>query len=164
MKNTQKTVKILTFVLVIVMLAMLVMQFQPFWSTEGDEASLAGYIWFPKEHRTLTKYFKNLYANDFNLVFKMNNIFPVPVMVFACCVLGVLVCLWKLGHWYSFLIPMLGGFYGAQGYLSQRIFQLGQNWQIHLTLCVLILLLGVAGLVFSLLPMLKKSKKENTAN
>ncbi len=159
MKHAQTVAKILSFVLVIVMLAMLVMQFQPFWSTEDDEASLADYVWMPKEHRTLTKYFKNLYKNEFNLVFKMNNIFPVPVMVFACCVLGIVVSLWRPGKWFSFLLPILGGFYGAQGYLSQRIFQLGQNWQVHLALCVLILLLGVAGLVMNVLPKVKVRRK-----
>ncbi len=162
MKNVQTISKILSFVLVVVMLLMLVMQFQPFWSTEDDEASLAGYIWVPKSHRALTKYFKNMYKDEFNLVFNMNNIFPMPVMVFACCILGIIVSMWKPGKWFSFLLPVLGGFYGAQGYLSQRIFQLGQNWQLHLMICIAILLLGLAGLILSLLPMVKARKKNKT--
>ncbi len=163
MKYSKIIAKILSFALVLVMLASLVMQFQPFWSTEGDEASLAGYIWMPKEHKTLTKYFKNLYKNEFNLIFNMNNIFPVPLMVFVCCIFGAAISLWKPGKWFSFLIPVLGGFYGTQGFLSQRIFQLGQNWQLHLVLCMIMLLLGVAGLVFSVLSKVKSRQKARTA-
>lgn len=151
MKYSKTIAKILCFLLIAMMLGMLVMQFQPFWSAEGDEASLAGYIWVPKDHKILTKYFMNVYENEFNLVFKMNNIFPVPVMVFACCILGIMICLWKSGKWFSFLLPTLGGFYGVQGYLSQRIFQLGHNWQVHLMLCGAILVIAIGGLVFSVL-------------
>ncbi len=159
MKHSKTIAKVLSFVLAAVMLAMLVMQFQPFWSTEEDEASLAGYVWMPKEHKNLTRYFKNLYKNEFNLVFDMNNIFPVPVMVFVCCILGIVVSLWRPGKWFSYLLPVLGGFYGVQGYLSQRIFQLGQNWQVHLVLCGIILLLGAVGLIVNLLPGLCTRKK-----
>ena len=48
-------VKYLSFALAIVILALLVMQFLPFWTTEKETVSINDYLWMTNEHKSVTK-------------------------------------------------------------------------------------------------------------
>ncbi len=155
-KNAKKIAKVLCLVVALLMLGMLVMQFLPFWSTDGDAASINGYVWIPKEHKELTKFFKDFFTTQFGIKFSMNYIYLMPVIVFICCVLGISLCLIKPGNFLTFLLPIIGGFYGARGYLLNIVFHEGQNWQLHLALCIVTAAVAAIGLIFSVIPFFKK--------
>ncbi len=159
MKNAKKIAGILCIVVAVLMLAMLVMQFMPFWSAEEDTASINGYVWLPKSHKDLTNYFKDFFKNEIGIKYSMNYFYLMPVIVLVCCVLGLALCATKRGGLVSFILPLIGGIYGARDYLMNVLFQMGQNWQIHLALCIAMAVVAGLGIAVCILGKIKFKKK-----
>ncbi len=159
MKTPKTIAKILSFVVAVLMLAMLVMQFMPFWTVEDHTVSIADYTWMTKEHRDLTAEFKAYYKEVYDIPYSTNYVFLMPVIVFVCCVIGTIMCCVKPGNWIYYLLPVVGGIYGAQGYLTNPLFQMGQNWVLHMVLCIAIAVVGAAGLACALIAVLNPKKK-----
>ncbi len=167
-KNSDKIAKIICIIAAVMMLATLVMMFLPFWSANEDTASVAGYVALPKSHSGINKFFKNLFKSDFGIKFSMKYVYPMPVVVFFSCILGLFLCVKNFGKFLSFVLPTVAGIYGAQGYLLNIVFQYGMNWQLHMVICIVLAVVGIAGLVVCTLPVLKNmakalSKKEPKA-
>ncbi len=164
--NANKIVKIICVIVAVLMLAMLIMQFQPFWSANEDSASVAGYVALPKSHTGLNKYFKNYFKTEYDVKFTMHYVFPMPVVVFLCCVLGLFMCAYKFGSFLSFILPTVAGIYGAQGYLMNIVFRMGANWQFHTAICIAMAAVGIVGMIVCCVPAIvsliqyAKKKKE----
>ncbi len=161
-KNSDKIAKIICIAAAVMMLATLVMQFLPFWSANEDTASVAGYVALPKSHTGLNKFFRNLFKSDFGIKFSMKYVYPMPVVVFVSCILGLFLCVKSFGKFLSFVLPTVAGIYGAQGYLLNVVFQYGMNWQLHMVICIVLAVVGITGLAICALPVLMSIVKSIT--
>lgn len=110
MKTLSLCSRICCFLCVALMLALILIQFVPYWTLEEESVSMAELIWFPKEHSDFTKYFKKEIVKDF----KMNGLVPMPILSMAAAGIGIVVCLFKNKSWGSALLPLISG--GAMAY------------------------------------------------
>ncbi len=151
MKRAGKAAKILSFVVAVLMLVLLILQYQPFWTVGKETVSIAEFIWRPKEHKDFTKYFENFYSDVLHtsVKFSMNHINIAHISIFVCCIVGMILCCARPGKWIFYLLPIYGGIAGACGYAQSFIYQLGQNWVLHMILCILVAIVGGVGMVCS---------------
>ncbi len=159
-KNTDKLSRIICIAAAAMMLIMLVVQFLPFWSANEDTVSVMGYVALPKAHTGINKFFQNMFKTDFGIKFSMKYIYPMPVVVFFSCILGIFMCVKTYGKFLSFVLPTVAGIYGAQGYLLNIVFRYGMNWQLHLIVCILLSVVGIGGMLVSVMPMLQDMAKD----
>ena len=141
-------VKYLSFALAIVILALLVMQFLPFWSTEKETVSINDYLWMPNEHKSVTKLFK---AELDDKKFDPIKIVLWPVLTLVLGVAGIILCFIKKDTLLPYLMTILCGLAGMLTYLTNPVYQWGANWIVHLIVAIVVLVAGVAGLVLKLL-------------
>ena len=148
--RTMKTniVKYLSFALAIVILALLVMQFLPFWTTEKETVSINDYLWMPNEHKSVTKLFK---AELDDKKFDPIKIVLWPVLTLVLGVAGIILCFIKKDTLLPYLMTILCGLAGMLTYLTNPVYQWGANWIVHLIVAIVVLVAGVAGLVLKLL-------------
>ena len=140
--NTKK-LTICNIVCAILMLALVLCQFLPFWSANGDTTSLQGYTWWPDDHKEVTNWLKTAIAFDF----RANDVVipTILMLIFGC--LGSAFCLIKSKScWVGFLSLICGGA-GIWGYLTNPAYQLGNLWVVHLTLAIAITALCIPALV-----------------
>lgn len=141
-------VKYLSFALAIVILALLVMQFLPFWTTEKETVSINDYLWMPNEHKSVTKLFK---AELDDKKFDPIKIVLWPVLTLVLGVAGIILCFIKKDTLLPYLMTILCGLAGMLTYLTNPVYQWGANWIVHLIVAIVVLVAGVAGLVLKLL-------------
>ena len=141
-------VKYLSFALAIVILALLVMQFLPFWTTEKETVSINDYLWMPNEHKSVTKLFK---AELDDKKFDPIKIVLWPVLTLVLGVAGIILCFIKKDTLLPYLMTILCGLAGVLTYLANPVYQWGANWIVHLIVAIVVLVAGVAGLVLKLL-------------
>ena len=148
--RTMKTniVKYLSFALAVVILALLVMQFLPFWTTEKETVSINDYLWMPNEHKSVTKLFK---AELDDKKFDPIKIVLWPVLTLVLGVAGIILCFIKKDTLLPYLMTILCGLAGMLTYLTNPVYQWGANWIVHLIVAIVVLVAGVAGLVLKLL-------------
>ena len=141
-------VKYLSFALAVVILALLVMQFLPFWTTEKETVSINDYLWLPNEHKSVTKLFK---AELDDKKFDPIKIVLWPVLTLVLGVAGIILCFIKKDTLLPYLMTILCGLAGMLTYLTNPVYQWGANWIVHLIVAIVVLVAGVAGLVLKLL-------------
>ena len=141
-------VKYLSFALAIVILALLVMQFLPFWTTEKETVSINDYLWMPNEHKSVTKLFK---AELDDKKFDPIKIVLWPVLTLVLGVAGIILCFIEKDTLLPYLMTILCGLAGMLTYLTNPVYQWGANWIVHLIVAIVVLVAGVAGLVLKLL-------------
>ena len=137
----------------VLMMALLVCYFLPFWNVDGQTASIGGYIWMPENHQNITEYFR-LNSEEF-LSSGMNSIVGMPILLLVTCGIGIFCGIVKPS---SLLTPVMGMvccISGLVGFLGEPIFRMGGSWILMLILCVAI---GVAAAA-SVPAMLQKIKK-----
>lgn len=140
---------------IILMLIMVALQFTPFWRY-GDEneitTSINGYIWFPTNHKELTSYLQENVRKDF----EVDQILLMPIFNLIAGFAGILLCLMKSYLPVVRLLPAACGLVGIWGFMTEPAFRLGENWMLHLLICILLLI--VAG--GSLLDEIRQMKAE----
>ena len=141
-------VKYLSFALAVVILALLVMQFLPFWTTEKETVSINDYLWLPNEHKSVTKLFK---AELDDKKFDPIKIVLWPVLTLVLGFAGIILCFIKKDTLLPYLMTILCGLTGTLTYLTNPVYQWGANWIVHLIVAIVVLVAGVAGLVLKLL-------------
>lgn len=160
LKNHYKT--ICNVVCAVLLIALIALQFVPgFWATapnkkgEVDSASLQGYIWLPEEHKDLEKSFKK----DID-EFELNDIVGMPVGVLAFGILAVVFTALKPKGLWAALFAFLAAVLGVIGYLTMPVYQLGNNWVIHLIVAAVALAVSAVCLVIALIGKIVELKKE----
>ncbi len=130
---------------VVLMIVLLVCQFMPFWTygENGETASIQDYIWNPSGYSALEKYFKAEVSADYDI----NSILLMPILVLVLCVAGAVLGVIRGSHAWVGAFPAFCGLAGVWGYLSKAVFQMGNLWGLHLTLCIVLLILGVYTLI-----------------
>lgn len=148
--NSQKTklVKILSVVCVLLMVAMFVLQFIPFWSIPGETAeddislSISEYVWFPTENGDLTDYLEDE-IDDYTV---NSIVLPCVVLLVAPFLTAVIFLINKD----NLVVPALtaiAGIIGVWGFLAKPALQYGSIWPVYLVLSILMIAAG-AGEIF----------------
>lgn len=138
MKNGAKLIRLCNIICVVLMLAMLVCQFLPFWAIGENQVSIQEHTWFPWVNEDLTDLFLDTFGRDFML----KDIVLVPFVMLFGCVLGAIFCLLKQKVAGIATIPFFVGLIGIWGYLSKPALQMGMLWQLHLVLAILLVVVS----------------------
>ena len=167
-KKIQGT-QILSWVCVLMLLAMIVMTFLPYWSCEVTErvdgekitytqtSSISSFSWFPRDHKDLQKQLEKTTGLD--LV--VNDVVTMPVLLML---LGVAAGAFALAKSRSLIGPVaatLLGLYSTTTYLTDAFLRTGATWSANLAVSIAAAAVGavcvVLYFVFKILE--KKSKK-----
>lgn len=146
-KNLGRIVNILCVVLLI---GVLVTQFLPFWSYEAKDetvtVSIDGYVWFPEDHKELTKDFGEILQITEKKKIQPNLVIEAALL-FVACVVSIIFLVAKSGHKFTAVLPLITGILGIKQYLGNYLFQIGQNWQLHLAVCIVLAVVAASNLV-----------------
>jgi hypothetical protein len=157
MKKPHVIAQCISFVLLALMLALLVMQFVPFW-TEGDgTATISDYIWFPREHKELNNSLKEVFGKDY----RINQYLIGPITLLVSAAAGIVFSVLKRGKLNSFLLPLVCGLAGYTTYFTYAPYKLGANWIVHASLSIAVLAVAVIGIAVSLFFIIKSKAKKN---
>lgn len=177
----ERMISICNCVCALLLLATLVLQFQPFWTctdckTHKDvdkEVSIAEYIWLPKHHEPIademTDLYRDVYGPDYKdpatgrkFKFKANYILPSMLTVFLGSVVGIVGCVIFRKKFFLAGIPLIVGVAGILGHLSYPALQVGQNAQDHLTLFIIVTAVASVSLILgAVCAIRKKASKED---
>lgn len=161
----------------LLLLATLIMQFQPFWTCtdckthkgEDKVVSIAEYFWLPRHHEPIademTDLYREVYGPDYKdpatgrkFSFKPNYILPSVLTVFLGSIVGILGCVIFCKKFFMAGIPLIVGIAGILGQLSYPALKVGMNAQTHLILYIVVtsvaavsLVLGAIGAIQSLM-------------
>lgn len=165
--------KILSFVLAVLLVCLLITQLLPFWNCsnckthkENDRMiSIAEYILFPLDHKSLTSDMTNVYkavygedlfdAQGKKWVFTVDEILICPLLVLVGCLLGIVLCIVMENKLYGILCGAIAGIAGVIGYLLYLPLQIGPNWQIHLAVAGVTAVASIALLVYDIIVRIK---------
>lgn len=136
-KTKNNPVKLANTVCAVLMLLLFVCQLMPFWSAEGESASIQGYIWFCQHYNGLSSFFKA------EAGVTVNDMVLMPVIVVVSSLLGAFLCLWKSKRAWTAICPVICGIAGIVGYLSQPVFRMGNLWWLHLLVSIAVLISAV---------------------
>lgn len=142
-ESRMNRVSVVNIVCAVLMLALLVMQFTPFWQygEEGATASIGSYIWFPTKNAEVESYLK---ANVDG--FAIDQLVTVAVLMLVLSAAGAALCLIKPQMAITPVVTIACGLVGVYACLAKPALRLGMHWGLHLALCAGMLLLGALAL------------------
>lgn len=151
MSNHKPSVNIsaLNILCAVLALALLILQFTPFWHFEGEDeqsSSIQSYVWFPDSHKELDGYL----SDEIGANYTINDVVTMPALVLVLGAVGIVLCLVKSDKWPVSLLPAACGAVGVWGYLTGAAFRLGSGWGLHLALCIALLVIGALSVVSGL--------------
>ncbi len=145
MKHPALSAKTFNILCVVLMLALVICQFVPFWSLDGQTASISGYIWFPEDHADFTAHFEQTPGNE---DFKVVNLVLYNVVIMLGGLASAVLCIWKPHSAWPGALGVLCGLAGTIGHTSKPVFHLGSGWQFHLILSIFVLLAAAGNLIY----------------
>lgn len=171
MANTKfkiNTTQIIGIVCIVLMIALFVAQFLPFWTVgEGTTISVFKYTAFPNDAEYGKTFIKDMKTQlvDAGLMSAKNNalkklaindfIYPSAILALLSF-FGFVFCPFKLGKPLGIAFNLAVGITGVYMYLHHPIYQLGQNWFIGLAIAgVLAALAAVNAVIY----IVKKTKE-----
>jgi len=145
MKKIEGCSKICSIVCAVLMLALLVCQFVPFWTVPetGETVSIGKYIWFPDDCGDLEDYLQTAVHEDFTV----NELVGQPVLILVLSAVSAVLCIIKRESTPVLFAPLACGVIGIWGYLAQPALQLGGGWVIHLTICIAAAAIAATGFI-----------------
>ena len=160
-KNAQITVNCICCVLA---LFLIVLQFIPFWGCyqcdtcgDGKIISINEYIWFANDHKTgLTSILKNYYIPDFAAM----DVVGASVFIQLAGIAGIVFCILKPTKLITPLLTLIAGLACTVGYLSQPAYQMGQMWQLHLAIGIVLTVLSAGVFLIKFIGIYRKAKAE----
>ena len=162
--------RICNYICVVLMLCLLATQFLPFWECvdcdvcEDGMASISDYFWNPREHKSLKKSMTRVYKDYFgeNIVDANGKPFEFTANIVLISALGIFVST-LLTVFFGLvcgkkpivaIFPLIGSIAGIYDYTTALALQVGQNWQLHLGLCIAVLIVSIISLT-GLIPEIK---------
>lgn len=160
----------------LLLLVMLGTQFMPFWlcencknHEEAKQVSIAEYTCFPKKHSPITKGMTDVYLNIYgqDLVdekgkpfkFQANDTVIPCVIIFAACILTVVMLIKKPSSPWVPVFPLAAGVGGIVGYLTTAALQVGPNWQLHLIAAIVLTVASGGTLLYYLIKHMRSAAK-----
>lgn len=134
MKKLKNPVKTANRLCALLMMLLLILQFTPFWSVDGEGTSILGYWGFPHDHNNLTSWLDDTLGG-----FMIEEIVFWIISIFAICIIGVIVCLKNSEKWAALLVPAGAGLLGLMFCLCEPAFRQGLVWVLYLLLYLLLL-------------------------
>ena len=147
MKLKLTSTRIINWISVLLILVMVVLLFTPYWTYETKEKvdgkrvtvektiSINEYVWFPKEHKDMTKEFEDLYpeppkkATEEEIAkmpkFWINDLVLMPALVLLVGVVVGIISLWYPDTVFSALLALALGGLGTYSYITRPEFWLG---------------------------------------
>ena len=161
------TIRIFNYISTAFALVLLALQFLPFWSCfrcltcgDGDVISIFEYVWFAKNHSEgLTSILQNFYFADFKAI----DVVGTAVLVQLCSIGALILCMIRPTKSSTAVLPLIAGISAIIGYLDP-VYQLGQNWMIHLIFSAITLLCAFASIVFASVMSYQKTKQQVLAD
>ncbi len=141
MKIFQKDpVKGWNLVCVVLLIALLITQFLPFWQygSQGETVSIAGFVWLLTDHDAVSGYL----SEGTGTAITVNDVFAPAVLILIAVITGIFFCLWKKESSWVSMVPLIAGALGFWQYLGKSAYRMGIGWGCHFALCVLLLLLA----------------------
>ena len=176
MKKVKRT-SFCNLICAVLLLATLVMQFQPFWTCEDckshkdvtKDVSIGEYFLFPKQHdnlvEDLTDYYKSIYgsnyrdANGKKFKFRANEILPTALPGFLGSVIGIVGCVLLRKRFWVAGVPLLVGVMGIIGFTTCPALLIGKNVQIHLIVAIAVTAAAAISLVVGGIAAIVEKKK-----
>lgn len=148
MKNKFFTVtRICNLLCVILMLALLVMQFLPYWLDKDNlEVSLAEYVWNPTDHKDMSKQFKANYQT-FGVEYDINDLVTGPIILMATSVITAFLCTIHSGKSKYSWIPLVGAAVNAYGFATNMALQYNSIWVVHFALSLVVVVLALVAII-----------------
>lgn len=140
MKNSTKTLNLACMLL---MAVLVLLQFTPYWSVDGEGVSLMGYLGFPNDHSNLSSWLNSTIPGGFTI----NEIVSWILFTAALCIAGVILCLKYREKISAALVPAGAGLLGILFCVNEPAFRLGRLWVLYLLLYCVILILAVGNFV-----------------
>ena len=167
MKNKVGLTQIFTWVSVLMILVMIVMMFTPSWKYETKErgedrkmvtvtkeASIAGFVWFPEDHKGLVKN----YENETDTEFVINDEVTMPALLL---VLGVALSIFALVKSKSLIGPLAAfglGAYSIYGYHASDFIKTASCWNRNVTVSYIATAVGLVCIVAHIVVVILKKK------
>ena len=125
---------------IILMLAIIVLQFLPFWNIDGKQISVAAYMWWPEKNKELTEFMRTTLGNS---TFDVRNILNEGFVQILTAVLGIFWYLTRKNDFWTVVVPVICSVVGIWAYVMNPAFRYGGNWILQLVLNVILLALSV---------------------
>ncbi len=169
--KSKSLIRITNVIASVLMLAMIVMLFVPYWQTGTKSVSINGYTWMPDDQPELQEYFvadaieKGLlevydptdYVVEDEAKTLVNGIVTAPVMILLLGVLAVVMCFVKSKGVYTCLIALVLGSIGGYRFLNNPQLALGSLHMVFVALLFATAAVGLAGVVIAIIAKVKKS-------
>ena len=137
-----KRTRVGAIVCAVLMLAVLVLQFTPFWHVgEGEEqqdVSIGAYVWFPSDHKEVDTYMKEQVSSDYTI----SGVVGIHSLVLVLSAVGLVLCLIKPTMPVTPVVVIGSSLSGLVGCLGMKAFQLGATWLWLLILFIAALVMG----------------------
>lgn len=160
----KKAIRIINYICVLIMIAVLVMQFMPFWTcpgcrnhTEPQQVSIVDYTWFPEHHKTITREMTDVYLEEYGedyldekgkaYKFTVDDIVTGCVVVLISGAVGVFLCAILSKKAFVTWIPLLCGVTGVVDYLTMPAMKIGINNTAHLVVLAVLAVTALVGVV-----------------
>ena len=159
MKIGTNMVRICNIVSLLLLVAILVCQFLPFWTVGDKQVSIQEYTWITWEQDDLTDSFEDTFGKDY----MVKDLVLTPFAIVAGVILAAIFCLKNLKKSGAAFIPFIVGVIGIVGYLTVPILMMGQLWQLHLALCIAMTVISMIPLINCLTATINWFKVPKTA-
>lgn len=139
----------------VLLLALVVTQFLPFWTAEEDTSSISGLLWLANSHKGVN----TMAVKSIGGALTLTNFAWTPALVLVLSVLGIVLC--ALRFKVSILVAivaLLSGLIGMYQYLAVPIFQAGANWMLHLVISIAVVIGALGSLAIAIVAKIKKAK------
>jgi len=139
----------------VLLLALVVTQFLPFWTADEDSSSISGLLWLANSHKGVN----TMIVKSMGGALTLSNFAWAPALVLVLSVLGIVLCALRFkAAILVALVALLSGLVGMYQYLAMPIFQIGANWTLHLVASILVVVGALASLALVILAKIKKAK------
>lgn len=172
MKKSFRGAPIFSIISLVMIVAMIVMLFVPYWTTEVKEKneegkkvdvqkdiSISTFVWFPKDYKELQKD----YEKQFDVEMDINAEVLMPAVTLL---LGVALICFSLINLHSAraAVSALGlGAFGVYGYLTSYFLRTGSTWMINLSVSIAAAVVGLISTVVFLVFFIRRLQAERAA-
>ena len=129
-----KIISICNIACAVLMLAMVVMTFLPYW---GD-VSIQSFVWLPEENNELMKTVTKQIPD-----FDMNDIALIPFVIMVCGLFGAFKCVAGSKNPMNALFGLICGGCGVFALLTHPVYAMGEGWILNLVVAALTLAAAV---------------------
>ena len=123
----------------ILMVALLILQFTPFWKLDGQQISIGGYIWFPTDHEDLTAHFREVVAPDF----KVDSLVLSSLIQLLLPAAGIGLFIYNRESLYMPVCAAVCGAGTLCSFLFKAAYRQGVHWYLYPVLSVILLIAAI---------------------